>query len=109
VLNELAVASNVGIEFEEAAVPVRPAVNAACEMLGLDPFYIANEGKLVAFVPAALAEEILAVMKNNEYGKDAVIIGRVVEEHPGLVVARTTIGGSRVVDLPAGELLPRIC
>ena len=109
VLNELAVASNVGIEFEEAAVPVRPAVNAACEMLGLDPFYIANEGKLVAFVPAALAEEILAVMKNNEYGKDAVIIGRVVEDHPGLVVARTTIGGSRVVDLPAGELLPRIC
>lgn len=109
VLNELAVASNVGIEFEEAAVPVRPAVNAACEMLGLDPFYIANEGKLVAFVSAAQAEEILAVMKNNEFGKDAVIIGRVTAEHPGLVVAKTAIGGSRVVDLPAGELLPRIC
>jgi hydrogenase expression/formation protein HypE len=109
VLNELAVASNVGIEFEEGKVPLRPAVNAACEMLGLDPFYIANEGKLVAFVPEAQAEQILAVMQNNEYGKEAAIIGRVTEEHPALVVAKTTIGGSRVVDLPAGELLPRIC
>jgi hydrogenase expression/formation protein HypE len=109
VLNELAVAAEVGIEFDETAVPVRPAVNAACEMLGLDPFYIANEGKMVAFVPEAHAQEILAVLKNNEYGKEAAIIGHVVEEHPGLVVARTAIGGSRVVDLPAGELLPRIC
>jgi hydrogenase expression/formation protein HypE len=109
VLNELAVASNIGIEFDEEKIPVHPAVNAACEMLGLDPFYIANEGKLVAFVPAIYAEEILEAMKNNDYGKDATIIGRVVEEHPGLVVARTAIGGSRVVDLPAGELLPRIC
>jgi hydrogenase expression/formation protein HypE len=78
-------------------------------MLGLDPFYIANEGKLVAFVPETAAKEILAVMQNNEYGKEAVIIGRVTKDHPGLVVARTAIGGSRVVDLPAGELLPRIC
>jgi hydrogenase expression/formation protein HypE len=109
VLNELAVASNVGIEFDETAVPIRPAVNAACEMLGLDPFYIANEGKLVAFVPAAHADKILEVMKNNKYGKEAAIIGRVTEEHPGMVVANTAIGGSRVVDLPAGELLPRIC
>jgi hydrogenase expression/formation protein HypE len=109
VLNELAVASHVGIEFEEGKVPVRSAVKAACEMLGLDPFYIANEGKLVAFVPETAAKEILAVMQNNEYGKEAVIIGRVTKDHPGLVVARTAIGGSRVVDLPAGELLPRIC
>lgn len=109
VLNELALASNVGIEFEETAVPIRPAVNAACEMLGLDPFYIANEGKLVAFVPAAQADKILAVMENNEYGKEAALIGYVTEEHPGMVVAKTAIGGSRVVDLPAGELLPRIC
>ena len=109
VLNELAVASHVGVEFDEGAVPVRPAVNAACEMLGLDPFYIANEGKLVAFVPAAHADEILAVMRNNEYGKESALIGRVTEDHHGLVVARTAIGGSRVVDLPAGELLPRIC
>lgn len=109
VLNELAVASNVGIEFEENKVPVRPAVKAACEMLGLDPFYIANEGKIVVFVPENIAEEMLATIKNNEYGKDAAIIGRVVEDHSGLVVARTSIGSSRIVDLPAGELLPRIC
>lgn len=109
VLNELAIASKVGIEFDEDKVPVSPAVNAACEMLGLDPFYIANEGKLVAFVPEAVAEEILAVMRRNEYGKEAAVIGHVTEEHPGLVVAKTVIGSSRVVDLPAGELLPRIC
>jgi hydrogenase expression/formation protein HypE len=109
VLNELALASNVGIEFEEKTVPVRPEVNAACEMLGLDPFYIANEGKLVAFVPEAEAEKVLESMHQNEFGKEAAIIGRVTEEHPGLVVAKTAIGSSRVVDLPAGELLPRIC
>jgi hydrogenase expression/formation protein HypE len=109
VLNELAVASKVGIEFEEDKVPISPAVNAACEMLGLDPYYIANEGKLVAFVPEAQAEEVLSVMRNNEYGKDAAIIGYVTEEHPGRVIAKTAIGSSRVVDLPAGELLPRIC
>ena len=109
VLNELASASQVGIEFEERAVPVHPAVNAACEMLGLDPFYIANEGKLVAIVPEAQAEKVLAAMKANQFGKEAALIGRVVAEHPGLVVAKTAIGGSRVVDLPAGELLPRIC
>lgn len=109
VLNELAEASKVGIEFEETKVPVRAEVNSACEMLGLDPFYIANEGKLVAFVPAADAEKVLAAMRNHEYGKNAAIIGRVVNEHKGMVVAKTSIGGSRVVDLPAGELLPRIC
>ncbi len=109
VLNELAVASGVGIEFEEEKVPVHPAVNAACEMLGLDPFYIANEGKLVAFVPEKHAERTLMTMRKSEFGKEAAIIGRVVEEHPGLVIAKTTIGSSRVVDLPAGELLPRIC
>jgi hydrogenase expression/formation protein HypE len=109
VLNELAAASNVGIEFEEEKVPVSPAVYSACEMLGLDPFYIANEGKLVAFVPEAHAEEILSVVKNNEYGRDAAIIGHVTADHPGMVVAKTGIGSSRVVDLPAGELLPRIC
>jgi len=109
VLNELASASKVGIEFEEVKVPVHPAVNAACEMLGLDPFYIANEGKLVAFVPEAQAEKVLEVMQQNEYGKEAAIIGHVTEEHPGMVVAKTAIGSSRVVDLPAGELLPRIC
>ncbi len=109
VLNELAVASDVGIEFEEDKVPVHPAVNAACEMLGLDPFYIANEGKLVAFVPETQAEDMLMAIRKNEYGEDAAIIGHVVDDHPGMVVAKTALGTSRVVDLPAGELLPRIC
>lgn len=109
VLNELALASDVGIEFEEENVPVRPAVKAACEMLGLDPFYIANEGKLVAFVPETDVEKTLETIRNNEYGKDATVIGRVVEDHRGMVIAKTVIGSSRVVDLPAGELLPRIC
>jgi hydrogenase expression/formation protein HypE len=109
VLNELAEASQVGIEFEETRVPVRPAVMAACEMLGLDPLFIANEGKLVAFVPEAHAEGILQVMRAHPYGKDATLIGHVVKEHAGMVLAKTSIGGTRVVDLPAGELLPRIC
>jgi hydrogenase expression/formation protein HypE len=109
VLNELAEASQVGIEFDEKKVPVRAEVNAACEMLGMDPFYVANEGKLVAIVAGEAAEQVLAAMQKHEHGKDAAIIGRVVSEHPGLVTAKTAIGGRRVVDLPAGELLPRIC
>ncbi|HEU0293039.1 MAG TPA: hydrogenase expression/formation protein HypE [Anaerolineales bacterium] len=109
VLNELASASKMGIEFEEKKVPVGPEVNAACEMLGLDPFYIANEGKLVAIIPAQQADAVLEAMHSHPFGKDAVRIGYVVASHPGLVVAKTSIGGSRVVDLPAGELLPRIC
>jgi len=109
VLNELAGSSKVGIEFDERKVPIRPEVNAACEMLGLDPLYIANEGKLVAILPEEMAEDVLKTMHNHEYGKDAAIIGGVVSEHPGLVTAKTAIGGMRVVDLPAGELLPRIC
>ena len=109
VLNELAGSSNVGIEFDERKVPIRPEVNAACEMLGLDPLYIANEGKLVAIVPEDSAEEILSAMHEHEFGMDAAIIGRVVSEHRSLVTAKTSIGGMRVVDVPAGELLPRIC
>jgi hydrogenase expression/formation protein HypE len=109
VLNELADSSKVGIEFDERKVPIRPEVNAACEMLGLDPLYIANEGKLVAILPEEMAEKVLSVMHAHEYGEDAAIIGRVVSEHSGLVTAKTAIGGMRVVDVPAGELLPRIC
>ncbi len=109
VLNELAQASKVGMEFEETKVPVRREVTAACEMLGLDPLFIANEGKLVALVPEKHADAVLAAMRKHSYGKDAAVIGRVVAEHEGLVLAKTSIGGSRVVDLPAGELLPRIC
>jgi hydrogenase expression/formation protein HypE len=109
VLNELAIASKVGIEFDERQVPINPAVNAACEMLGLDPFFVANEGKLIAIVSSKHAENILMTMRKHEYGQDAAIIGKVVEAHPRLVTARTSIGGQRVVDVPAGELLPRIC
>jgi hydrogenase expression/formation protein HypE len=108
-LNELASSSGVGIEFDEAAVPVRPAVRAACEMMGFDPLTVANEGKLVAFVPPEDAEAALAALRAHPLGKDAVRIGVVTEEHPGLVLARTGIGGRRVVDMPLGELLPRIC
>ncbi len=109
VLNELATASNMGLEFEESKVPVNPSVNAACEILGLDPFYVANEGKLVAIVSAAVADDVLAAMHSHPLGQQAAIIGKVVEAHRGLVVSKTGIGGSRVVDMPAGELLPRIC
>ncbi len=109
VLNELADSSKVGIEFEETRVPIRKEVTAACEMLGLDPLFIANEGKLVAILPEKHSSEVLSAMRKHRYGQDAAIIGRVVAEHMGLVLAKTSIGGTRVVDLPAGELLPRIC
>jgi hydrogenase expression/formation protein HypE len=108
-LNEIARASRQGIEIEERAVPVRPAVRAACEMLGLDPLYVANEGKLVAFVPPSHAEAVLAAMQTHPLGRGAARIGTVVGEHPGMVTARTGIGGRRVVDMQVGELLPRIC
>ncbi len=109
VLNEVAGAAQVGIEFTERSVPVQPAVQAACEMLGLDPLYVANEGKLVAFVPDEAADAVLEAMQAHPLGRAAARIGMAVGAHPGLVVARTGIGGSRVVDLPPGELLPRIC
>jgi hydrogenase expression/formation protein HypE len=108
-LNEIARSSNVGVAVDERAVPVRPAVEAACEMLGLDPMYVANEGKLIAFVPGAHAEAMLAAMRAHPLGQDAAWIGTVVDEHPGMVTARTPIGGRRVVDMQVGELLPRIC
>ncbi|NOZ05336.1 MAG: hydrogenase expression/formation protein HypE [Chloroflexi bacterium] len=108
-LHEIAQASGVGIAIEETRIPLWPQVAATCEMLGLDPLYVANEGKLVAFVPAAVAEPVLAAMRAHPYGGEAAVIGRVVEDHAGMVVMRTVVGGRRVVDLPAGELLPRIC
>jgi hydrogenase expression/formation protein HypE len=108
-LNEIARASKVGIAIQERDVPVRPAVRAACEMLGLDPMYVANEGKLVAFVPPEHADAVLAAMHHHPLGTNAARIGQVVEEHPGIVTARTGIGGRRVVDMQVGELLPRIC
>ena len=108
-LNELAETSKVGVEIEEAAVPVRPAVAAACEMLGFDPLTVANEGKLIAFVPPEEAEVALEALQAHPLGQEAARIGVVTKEHPGMVLARTPIGGRRIVDMPLGELLPRIC
>jgi hydrogenase expression/formation protein HypE len=108
-LNELAAASGVGVKLSEAAIPLRPEVRAACEMLGLDPLYVASEGRLIAVVPAAEAEQLLAAMRAHPLGRDAAIIGEVVAEHPRMVTMRSVIGGERVVSMLAGEQLPRIC
>jgi len=109
VLNEVAASAGVGIEIEEGRLPVRDAVRAACELLGLDPLYVANEGKLVAFVAPELAERALTALRAHAYGREAAIIGRVTEEHTGRVVLRTALGARRVVDMLVGEQLPRIC
>jgi len=108
-LNELAGRSRAGIEIEETAVPVGEAVRAACELLGLDPLYVANEGKLVAIVAPEAAEAALTALLGHKYGRQAAIIGRVTEAHPGRVVLRTALGARRVVDMLTGEQLPRIC
>jgi hydrogenase expression/formation protein HypE len=108
-LNELAEQSKVGIRIEETKLPVRDEVLGACEMLGFDPLYVANEGKLVAIVTAEDADKILQAMKKHRYGKDAAIIGEVIAEHPGRVVMKTMLGSSRIVDMLVGDLLPRIC
>ncbi len=108
-LNELASASGVGVILDEASIPLRPDVKGACEMLGLDPLYVANEGKLVAVVPPGDAERVLAVMRSLPLGRSAAIVGEVVADHPGMVVLRSRVGGERVVMLLTGEQLPRIC
>ena len=108
-LNEMAAASRVGVKIDEAAIPVRPEVHAACEMLGLDVLYVANEGKLLATVPAGDADRLLDAMRGHPLGKNAAVIGEVVDDHHGMVVMRSLIGGERVVSLLAGEQLPRIC
>ncbi len=107
--NEIAKAARVGIVLEETAIPIPDEVRGACEILGFDPLYVANEGKLIAFVPPADAERVLVAMRNHPAGKSSVIIGNVVADHPGTVVMKTAIGGSRVVDMLSGEQLPRIC
>jgi hydrogenase expression/formation protein HypE len=107
--NEIAQASKVGIELEERLLPVPAVVRGACELLGLDPLYVANEGVLCAFVAREYAMQALAVLRAHPLGAHAAIVGRVVPEHPGLVVLRTGIGGRRVVDMLPGEQLPRIC
>lgn len=108
-LNEIAQQSNIGMVLNEEQLPVRPAVAAACEMLGFDPLYVANEGKLLAVVAPQDAERVLAAMRASRYGQDAAIIGHVVSEPRGRVLMKTAIGSTRVVDVLMGELLPRIC
>ena len=108
-LNEIAGAADVGIVVEERSLPVDRAVASACEMLGMDPFYVANEGKMVVFVPADQADRALAILQADELGAQAALIGEVVSNHPGVVVAKTAIGATRVVDTQVGEQLPRIC
>ena len=108
-LNEIAKASGVGIEHVERDLPIPPEVRDACGLLGLDPLQVANEGKLIAIVPADRADELLETMRRHPLGTGATRIGTCVAEHPRLVVARTGLGGTRVVDLPIGEQLPRIC
>ncbi len=108
-LNEFAASSKVGIKLDGEAIPVREDVGAACEILGIDPLYVANEGKLVAVVPAESADKVLATMRTHEHGRNAAIIGRVTTEHPGMVACRTALGTERIVDMPVGEQLPRIC
>jgi hydrogenase expression/formation protein HypE len=108
-LNELAKQSGVSIRIEEEKLPIREEVQAACELLGFDPLYVANEGKLVAIVSAGDVDRVLQVMKGNRYGKSATIIGEVAAEHPGRVAMKTSLGSSRIVDMLVGDLLPRIC
>ena len=108
-LNELATNSQVGIEIEETALPVREPVRAACELLGLDPLYVANEGKLVVIVAREAADAALATLRAHRYGREATLIGQVTESHVGRVALRTSLGARRIVDMLVGEQLPRIC
>lgn len=108
-LNELAQQSGVGMRLDEAAIPLLPEVASACELLGLDPLYVANEGKLIAICPGERADELLAAMRSHPLGADAAIIGEVVEDAQRFVQMRTSLGGERIVDWLAGEQLPRIC
>jgi hydrogenase expression/formation protein HypE len=108
-LNELATASRVGVTIVESAIPLRPEVRSACEVLGLDPLYVASEGKLIVVVPPDDADAVLAAMRKHPLGERAAIIGEVVAAHPGMVTQRSRIGGERIVSMLAGEQLPRIC
>ena len=108
-LCEIAETARVGIRYEESCVPVPEAVDAACRMLGLDPIHVANEGRLVAIVHPDTADAVLAAMRGHDAGRDAVDIGEITADHPGVVAARTSFGAHRIIDRPAGEQLPRIC
>jgi len=108
-LNEIAASAGVGIELEEASIPIWDEVKGACEILGLDPLYVANEGKCLAIVAPEVAEAVLEAMRSHPLGGEAAIVGQVVEAHPGTVILRSRVGGKRVVDMLSGEQLPRIC
>jgi hydrogenase expression/formation protein HypE len=108
-LNEIAQSSGVGMEIDEPSLPVRPEVQSACELLGLDPVYVANEGKVVFFVAPEAAEQVLEVLHAHALGREAARIGRVTAEHPRMLVARTAMGANRVIPIQIGEQLPRIC
>jgi hydrogenase expression/formation protein HypE len=109
VLTEIAEAANVGIRLDESTIPISEEVKGACEILGLDPLYVANEGKLLAFVAPADADRVLSTIREHPLGTSAAIIGAVVPDHPRFVTMKTRVGGTRVVDMLAGEQLPRIC
>ena len=108
-LNEIAAQSHVGMALNEDVLPVKPDVQSACELLGLDPIYVANEGKIVAIVSSSAADAVLEAMRRHSLGGDAAIIGKVVAERPGMLTAKTKIGGTRVIPMQIGEQLPRIC
>ncbi|MFB3897610.1 MAG: hydrogenase expression/formation protein HypE, partial [bacterium] len=108
-LNEIALSSNIGISLTETAIPIKKAVRGICELLGFDPLYVANEGKLIAIVKPSVADKIIAVMRKHKYGKNAAIIGEVVDKPKKTVLLKTFIGGTRILDMLAGEQLPRIC
>lgn len=108
-LNEIASQSKVGMFLHEDRIPVRESVQGACEILGPDPLYVANEGKLVAIIAPAMADTVLQSMHAHPLGRDANIIGEVVSEHPGMVRMETRVGGTRILDVMFGEQLPRIC
>jgi hydrogenase expression/formation protein HypE len=108
-INEIAQAAKVGVVLEESAIPVDAPVRAACEILGLDPLYVANEGRFVGFISPDLADEVVDLMRSHPLGTEACVIGEVVGEHPGIVRMNSGFGGSRVVDMISGEQLPRIC
>jgi hydrogenase expression/formation protein HypE len=109
VCNELARDANLTVVLEESSLPLRPAVAAACELLGIDPLYVANEGKFIAVVGPEEAEAALAALRSHPLGGDATRIGEIHAEPPGIVVLRTTLGGTRIVDMLVGDPLPRIC
>jgi hydrogenase expression/formation protein HypE len=108
-LNEIAAAARVGVSLREGTIPIPPAVAAGCEMLGLDPLYVANEGVFVALVAPGRADEAVALLREHPLGAEAAVIGTVTDTHPGFVVLETGLGGTRIVDMLPGDQLPRIC